>query len=175
MLYLGGNRLQEIPEEVGGMSSLTSLVLCDNKLHSLPPSLVTLRRLQSLSLHNNQLSTLPPAMVKLNLSELSLRNNPLVVRFVQEMMYEPPSLLELSGRVVKAKNIPYSRQDLPPNLMEYLGSAHRCVNPKCKGKYTFYYIVLFIYSPTISSIYKFGRYDPLIVQVYIYIYIYIYI
>ncbi len=32
VLYLGGNRLQSIPEQVGLMSSLQSLILCDNKL-----------------------------------------------------------------------------------------------------------------------------------------------
>ena len=134
MLYLGGNKLTELPEEVGYLSSLVSLYLCDNQLTSLPRSMVGLRHLQSLSLHNNQISTLPPEIVKLNLVELSLRNNPLVVRFVQDMVIDPPSLLELAGRVIKVKNIHYKPNDLPVNLIDYLDSAQRCVNPKCKGK-----------------------------------------
>ena len=100
-----------------------------------------LRDLESLSLHNNQLSTLPPDIIKLNLVELSLRNNPLVVRFVQDMTYEPPSLLELAGRVVKIKKLKYSPEDLPGNLVEYLNEAQHCVNPKCKGKKVLIYIV----------------------------------
>jgi len=135
ILYLGGNALQSIPEEIGYMSSLVSLILCDNRLELLPNSLASLTNLQSLSLHNNRLATLPPAIVRLNLVELSLRGNPLIVRFVKQMMYEPPSLMELSGRVVKVKNIGYSRDVLPGSLVRYLDSAHSCVNPKCKGVY----------------------------------------
>ena len=80
ILYLGGNRLSSLPAELGHVTSLVSLVLSDNQLTSLPRSLCNLHRLQSLSLHNNQLSTLPPDICRLPLVELSLRNNPLVVR-----------------------------------------------------------------------------------------------
>lgn len=65
--------------------------------------------------------------------QLSLRDNPLVVRFVNDMTHNPPSLLELSARTVKINNVPYSEHDLPHSLIEYLSSAHRCVNPKCRG------------------------------------------
>lgn len=65
--------------------------------------------------------------------QLSLRDNPLVVRFVRDLAYNPPSLLELAGRVIKSKNVPYEPWDLPQNLTGYLGSAHQCVNPKCQG------------------------------------------
>lgn len=66
--------------------------------------------------------------------QLSLRDNPLVVRFVRDMTYQPPTLLELAARVVKISNIEYESEDLPLNLKEYINSAHHCVNPKCKGK-----------------------------------------
>ena len=104
-------------------------------MSALPSSLVHLSNLESLSLHNNRLSTLPPEIIHLNLVELSLRNNPLVVRFVEQMTYEAPSLMELAGRVVKVKNIRYSEQDLPSCLVQYLNSAHNCVNPKCRGEH----------------------------------------
>lgn len=135
ILYLGGNRMVNVPDELGCVTSLVSLVLCDNRLESLPRSLINLRHLQSLSLHNNRLSTLPPEIIRLNLVELSLRNNPLVVRFVEEMTYEAPSLLELAGRAIKVNNVPYSSDELPASLVEYLDSAQSCVNPKCKGVY----------------------------------------
>ena len=54
-------------------------------------------------------------------------------RFVEEMTYEPPCLLELAGRVVKTKNVKYSPEELPACLVEYLDSAQHCVNPKCSG------------------------------------------
>lgn len=135
ILYLGGNLLESVPSEIGYMKALVCLVLCDNRLASLPSTLSHLDNLQSLSLHNNRLSTLPPEIIHLNLVELSLRNNPLIVRFVKEMMYEAPSLLELAGRVVKVKNLFYDNETLPSNLVTYLNSAHSCVNPKCKGVY----------------------------------------
>ena len=135
VLYLGGNRLTEVPAELGYLDRLQSLILCDNELHSLPPTLINLRKLRSLSLHNNQLSTLPTEIVSLDLIELSLRNNPLVARFVQDLVIDPPSLLELAGRVVKIERLGYKSGDLPECLMKYLHSARRCVNPHCKGRF----------------------------------------
>lgn len=77
----------------------------------------------------------------MHLQELSLRGNPLVVRFVKEMTYDPPSLLELAGRTVKSRNIPYSPCDLPSNLVRYLDLASKCPNPKCAGKNTIFHSI----------------------------------
>jgi len=66
--------------------------------------------------------------------QLSLRENPLVVRFVRDLTYNPPTLLELAGRVIKLKNIPFNSWELPNHLATYLVCAHQCVNPKCQGK-----------------------------------------
>lgn len=94
--------------------------------------------LRSLSLHNNLLTYLPREILSLvHLHELSLRGNPLVVRFVKEMTYDPPSLLELAGRTIKSRNIPYYPCDLPANLVRYLDLASKCPNPKCAGKILF--------------------------------------
>lgn len=65
VLYLGGNRLQEIPAEVGQLQRLQALVLSENQLESLPSSIAQLKRLRSLLLHRNQLTTLPPQIVAL--------------------------------------------------------------------------------------------------------------
>lgn len=159
VLSMGGNRLSEVPSTLGQLKALQALVLCDNMLESLPSSIANLTRLKSLLLHKNSLRTLPTEIIKLkcltevspqreikktNLTQrvvdndvfifqLSLRDNPLVVRFVSDMTHDPPSLLELAARVVKTNDIRYDDQDVPRNLLEYLDSAHRCVNPKCKG------------------------------------------
>lgn len=99
--------------------------LCGLRLHSL----------RSLSLHNNLLTYLPREILSLvHLQELSLRGNPLVVRFVKEMTYDPPSLLELAGRTIKSRNIPYFPNELPSNLLRYLDLASKCPNPKCAGE-----------------------------------------
>lgn len=67
--------------------------------------------------------------------QLSLRDNPLVVRFVSDMTHNPPSLLELAARVVKTSDIRYDNETIPYNLVQYLNSAHHCVNLRCKGQY----------------------------------------
>ncbi|KAJ3591865.1 hypothetical protein NHX12_006996 [Muraenolepis orangiensis] len=136
LLYLGGNFITAIPPELANLPYLSYLVLCDNRIQGVPPQLTRLHSLRSLSLHNNLLTYLPREILSLvRLQELSLRGNPLVVRFVKDMTYDPPSLLELAGRTVKSRNVPYSRCDLPSNLLHYLDQACKCPNPKCAGVY----------------------------------------
>lgn len=94
-----------------------------------------LHSLLSLSLHNNLLTFLPREILSLvHLHELSLRGNPLVVRFIKDMTYNPPSLLELAGRTIKSHNLLYLPTDLPSNLIHYLNLASECPNPKCAGR-----------------------------------------
>ncbi|KAK3733942.1 hypothetical protein QZH41_009602 [Actinostola sp. cb2023] len=136
ILYLGGNRLTSIPTEMGYLRKLRALNLCNNMIESLPCTLNKLSSLHSLSLHSNKLTTLPIELVRLkNLDSLSLRDNPLVVRFIRDMVFDPPSLLELTARSIKNNNMKYTTNDLPPVLVKYLDSARRCVNPRCKGVY----------------------------------------
>lgn len=70
--------------------------------------------------------------------QLSLRDNPLVVRFVRDMTLQPPSLLELAGRTIKLHEIPIREGEVPYTLMKYLCAAQCCVNPKCKGWFVFF-------------------------------------
>ncbi|XP_062866548.1 leucine-rich repeat-containing protein 58a [Trichomycterus rosablanca] len=136
MLYLGGNMISSIPSELANLHSLRYLVLCDNCIQSVPPQLNRLHSLLSLSLHNNLLTFLPRELLSLvHLQELSLRGNPLVVRFVRDMINEPPSLLELAGRTIKSRNLHYVLSDLPATLCHYLDSASKCPNPECAGVY----------------------------------------
>ncbi|KAK4301948.1 hypothetical protein Pmani_025938 [Petrolisthes manimaculis] len=140
VLHLGGNRLETVPDELGELHQLGALILCDNQLRRLPRVISNLTRLRSLLLHKNNLCCLPVGIVKLRgLMELSLRDNPLVTRFVnscaREIMYNPPSLLELAARVIKLKKVPYTTLDLPQTLNTYLRNGQRCVNARCKGLY----------------------------------------
>lgn len=134
VLCLGGNNLTEIPTTVGNLTSLQGLILSDNSLETLPSTIANLINLKTLLLHKNRLRTLPTEIITLTcLLELSLRENPLVVNFVSDMLHNPPSLLELAGRTIKLYNIEIPDAELPLTLRSYLKSAHRCVNPKCKG------------------------------------------
>ncbi|KAG0726618.1 Leucine-rich repeat-containing protein 58 [Chionoecetes opilio] len=140
VLHLGGNLLETVPDALGELHQLGALILCDNRLRYLPRVISSLTRLRSLLLHKNDLCCLPVCIVQLRgLAELSLRDNPLVTRFVnscaRDLMYNPPSLLELAARVIKLKKLTYTNQDLPQNLARYLSNGERCVNPKCKGMY----------------------------------------
>lgn len=89
------------------------------------------------------------------LVQLSLRDNPLVVRFVSDMTHNPPSLLELAARVIKTNDIRYDRESIPRNLVEYLNSGHRCVNSKCKGQRLDLYKIQSSISLTTSNIHFF--------------------
>jgi len=140
MLQLGGNQLGAVPEALAQLGSLQSLVLCHNALRRLPRAISRLKRLRSLQLHGNQLCCLPVEIVCIqSLQELSLRENPLVSRFIascaKEQIAAPPSLKELAARTVSGRRVPYGPGDLPRCLLAYLQSAHKCVNPNCKGVY----------------------------------------
>ncbi|CAB3401320.1 unnamed protein product [Caenorhabditis bovis] len=137
ILYLGGNRITEVPATTGLLRNLTALSLSDNRLETIPSTLGELHHLESLTLHNNKLTTLPTEIIKLqNLRQLSLRHNPLVNNFVHTMSFDPPSLKELAGRVVRLRmhKLPLT-EVLPAELIDYLRSACQCVNPQCKGVY----------------------------------------
>ena len=70
-----------------------------------------------------------------SLQDLSLRDNPLVMRFIRDMELQPATLLELSARVVKLHKLQYSVDALPGSLSRYLNTAHQCLNPDCDGVY----------------------------------------
>jgi len=159
ILYLGGNRLTSLPAELGRVTSLVSLVVSDNELTALPRTLTSLSSLQSLSLHNNRLATLPPDIIRLPLVELSLRNNPLVVKFVEELTYDAPSLLELAGRCVKLSRIQYSSENIPASLVHYLDSAQSCVNPRCNGTVPLVYTQLLTVAGAIKPGFSTTRVD----------------
>jgi len=134
VLSMGGNILSEVHPAVGQLKYLKALILSDNLLESLPAAIASLKNLKTLQLHKNRLRTLPTEIISLKcLCELSLRDNPLVCSFVNDMTYNPPSLLEIAARSIKVHRVPYEARDLPYSLREYLNSAHHCVNPKCQG------------------------------------------
>ena len=132
VLNLSGNRLRTLPRSISCKIHRTSRSSSSTTWHF--PSILALTRLKSLSLHNNEFSALPPDIIRLDLQELSLRNNPLVVRFVRDLTYDVPTLKELAGRAIKLHRIAYNDQSLPKSLVEYLNAAKSCLNAKCKGE-----------------------------------------
>jgi len=136
LLYLGGNNLTELPPQFKKLKNLRHLFLCDNRLSSIPVELGRLKKLSSLSLHKNYIKSLPVEILMLvQLQELTLRDNPLVSTFIKKLEFTPPTLLELCGRTIKTKNVKYGPDMLPKQMISYLNSAKKCLNPKCDGVY----------------------------------------
>ncbi|KAK6325149.1 hypothetical protein J4Q44_G00044910 [Coregonus suidteri] len=126
----------EKTEELANLHGLRYLVLCDNQIQSVLPQLTRLYSLRCLSLHNNLLTYLPREILSLvHLQELSLHGKPLMICFIKDLTYDPTSLLELAGRTIKSRSMPYHPNDLPGNLVHYLDLASKCPNPKCTGVY----------------------------------------
>ncbi|XP_071056727.1 leucine-rich repeat-containing protein 58 [Onthophagus taurus] len=133
-LYLGSNKICSVPNAISKLTNLRLLHIYNNLVESIPESIANLKHLKALRLHDNNLKTLPRDIVTLdNLLYLSLRDNPLVNRFISDMTHQPTSLMELSARAVKLFNIPVQEGEIPATLSEYLSTAHRCVNPRCRG------------------------------------------
>ncbi|TSL54366.1 Leucine-rich repeat-containing protein 58 [Bagarius yarrelli] len=140
-LLAKNNRLDEfsLPKNLGSLQGLEVVNFSGNRFEEIPKQLLQFRRLHSLSFGGNRVKHIPPEIENLTslvqLQELSLRGNPLVVRFIKDMTYDPPSLLELAGRSIKTRNLRYSEHDLPADLVTYLDLASKCPNPKCGGVY----------------------------------------
>jgi len=133
-LYLGDNQLSSIPPKISDLTNLRLLSLANNKITSVPQEMKEMVNLICLQLHNNRINFLPRGIVDLeNLEDISLRGNPLINRFVREITYSPPSLLELAGRSVIHHQL--DTRKLPGSLKQRLSHAKCCPNPNCDGVY----------------------------------------
>jgi hypothetical protein len=136
VLHCGGNQLLSLPDTIGALSKLSMLYLANNQLVELPDSMCELRRLRTLNVHNNALNFLPKDLMDLSLLEnVTLRGNPLVTDFLHHLPSGPMSLMELAGRAIKNKHIPYSEKELPQELLDYLDSSRTCTGTNCGGVY----------------------------------------
>lgn len=78
VIDLSHRNICQLPDEIGGLTSLRALVLNDNQLTTLPESIGHLVNLKRLELDNNQLTTLPEGLFDLaNLERLELDRNQL--------------------------------------------------------------------------------------------------
>lgn len=59
---LYANRISELPDEIGDLPALESLLLSNNRLTSLPSSIYRLTSLQDLAIDHNRLTSLPPGL-----------------------------------------------------------------------------------------------------------------
>ncbi len=75
-LDLSGEGLESLPDEIGGLTTLTQLILDNNNLESIPDSIGNLVNLNHLNLNNNHLDCLPDSIGNLiYLTHLSAEKN----------------------------------------------------------------------------------------------------
>jgi hypothetical protein len=106
-LTLAGLDLDEVPDSVRGLTTLTGLYLYTNRLTGLPDWLGELSGLQRLSVMNNQLERLPESLTQLTgLTTLGLSFNTL--RTVPEWLGDLPALTHLDLTVNGLSELPAS-------------------------------------------------------------------
>ena len=95
-LYLGANKIQEIPAEIGDLKELRLLDISNYELVHLPTSIKKLDYLEKLYLGYNKLTALPTELGDLkNLTEMYVRGNTFTVDAVRYLLE-----LEKKGRNV---------------------------------------------------------------------------
>ncbi len=113
VLNLRGNKLKELPSEIGKLVNLKTLIVLGNKLKELPSEIGKLLKLEKLFVSNNKLKKLPPEIGKLLLlKELHINDNPLL-----ELPIELGNLTGLE--ILKAGSNRCRR--IPPEIGKLLG------------------------------------------------------
>jgi Leucine-rich repeat (LRR) protein len=109
ILYLVGNKIEELPDWIGELKTLKKLILFSNRIRKIPDSIRKLKYLKFLDLSNNQIEILPKNIGELkSLIELRLYNNKIkqlpntigllkkieIIDLHNNHIYELPSTLE---------------------------------------------------------------------------------
>ncbi|KAL6260353.1 hypothetical protein P5V15_007884 [Pogonomyrmex californicus] len=113
-LYMYGNRIEQLPVELGEMRMLTVLDLSANRLKQVPACIGNLYNLRSLFLDNNFIERLPIELSQLNsLEVLSVSGNLIVA--LPEWIGSLPRLRELYVDKNQLKELP-NRLTVAPRL-----------------------------------------------------------
>ncbi|KAG5329669.1 LRC28 protein, partial [Acromyrmex heyeri] len=113
-LYMYGNRIEQLPVELGGMSQLTVLDLSANRLDLISACIGNLSNLKSLFLNDNFIERLPIELSQLNnLEILSVSGNQIVA--LPEWTGSLPRLRELYVDNNQLKELP-NRLTIAPEL-----------------------------------------------------------
>uniref|UniRef100_A0A8B9J512 Uncharacterized protein n=1 Tax=Astyanax mexicanus TaxID=7994 RepID=A0A8B9J512_ASTMX len=80
-LVLNGNQLQQLPAAVGQLKALRTLSLSGNQFREFPGGLGTLRQLDMLDLSKNHIQAVPAGVAELQAIEINLNQNQYMERF----------------------------------------------------------------------------------------------
>jgi len=134
LLNISHNKISLLPSYFCRLRQLVTLNLDNNQLSHLPPAIGKLSNLKFLTLGDNNIKILPGTVVRLHLDNIKLSGNPLLTSAPPGSAENnspstpgPPSMLELVARYVIQHRTPYSEEDIPGRLMEYLESYTQCL------------------------------------------------
>eukprot|EP00039_Didymoeca_costata_P022536 m.4701 g.4701 ORF g.4701 m.4701 type:complete len:497 (+) comp3069_c0_seq2:108-1598(+) len=128
-LDLSQNKINEIPNQICKMSSLSTLYLQKNRISFVPRGIRELKSLQNLKLSNNTIKFLPAELSifsQRKLAKLDLSNNPFTGDFGLRKGEDRQitSLLEIAALSVLQNRIPYHRA--PERVRRWLDAAGQC-------------------------------------------------
>ena len=112
-LFLGYEKLTEVPKEIAKFKNLIRLDLGENDIKEIPSFLFTLTKLQRLGFSHNDITVIPQDISKLkNLSSFKMWNN--------KITSVPDALLSLPNiKTIEVKDNPIPKQEKERILKKY--------------------------------------------------------
>ena len=135
-LHIQGGHFTHLPEAIGGLSQLESLLLDDCQIAELPVQLFNCIKLKQLSLCNNQLTEIPDGWQQLSsLERLRLDDNQLIS--LPSAIWALPNLKSISAEKNKLKSIPTPTK-LPATVIKKINLSHNKINKIPKAFFHFH-------------------------------------
>jgi len=131
-LDLSRYRLTSLPNCIGQLKSLKTLIAFDSRLQSLPDSIGNLTNLEELHLSHNRLETLPASIEGLtNLRRLNVSNNRLTQ--LPNSIGNLPNLQVIQAANTRLTSLPESIGNLPQLREVYVGNCRLTTLPNNIG------------------------------------------
>nr|CAB3263517.1 leucine-rich repeat-containing protein 40-like [Phallusia mammillata] len=106
VLNLSGNKIKEVPAEIGGYTTLTHLNLGSNNLQSLPPEMSTLQSLIEINFVCNRITELPLCLFEINSLENILGDDNQITHIPANELLKMDRLSTLSLKNNCIKQVP---------------------------------------------------------------------